>query len=156
MNSSETIDYKLIFTIQRQLLKRSIPDDLIPTFFEYIGNPNETGYDLANKYCFYEVYYDKIVQRPQYKFLVYGENWLFGHYCSICNKLYEFEQPNQFWKHIRGSVHTRKIEKNPYPKEVELETIKTLFKKKYWPFVYCHPKKQRLTLDSIFIRPKTL
>ena len=124
------MNYKHIFAIQKQLLKQNVPEDVIPLFFEYIGDLKETPNDLINKQCFYKITHDDIeyCRNSQNKLVKTWKRVYAGHYCTICEKIYDIQQKWEFKKHCKGNVHKRNINKNentspPTKKEI-LEALK--------------------------------
>ena len=141
--------YKKLFTIHRELLKRKIPDDIVPIFFDYLGeNLDETGEDLINRHCFYEVKCkEKYKSYRQIKYHTYK----FGHYCQVCDKIYKIRLPNQFLSHKNSSMHQKKL-------KLHNQTTNTEVTKKYLKnkiikqdILWKYPKKQRLEMiDSVW------
>ena len=108
------MNYKHLFTIHRQLLKRDIPDDLMPVFFEYLGDLNETLDDLTNQNCWYKITYDDIdyIRNQQDKLVKMWQRRHGGHYCLVCKKVYDIRATWEFKQHCRGKVHTRNLKKD--------------------------------------------
>ena len=97
------MNYKKIFTIHRHLLKNDMPDDLIPIFFEYLGDIDETVEELKNRHCFYEVQClwhvaNKIFQRCR-----------IGYYCKLCEKMYMIQTQSQFKAHLNSVYHRKQL-----------------------------------------------
>ena len=88
--------YKKFFTIQRQLLKCEIPEDLIPIFFDYLGKLDETVEELDNKHCFYKITHDKDAKAPDTHF---------GTYCNVCKKVMFLKTPKQLHLHCTSKGH---------------------------------------------------
>lgn len=147
-------NYKYIFAIHRALLKRDIPDDLMPIFFEYIGNPTETFDDLINKWCFYQISYNSprtslITKKIRY------ERFSFGHYCSVCDKIYFIFTGSQFRNHIQSRIHQKCIKKYQHAIPI-LKNIEYLFKFKsrtYWKW---NKQVKKKMLQSIQIQQAEL
>ena len=98
------MNYKKLFIIQRELIKQGMPDDLLPLFFSYIGDLDETAIELANKHCFFEIIC--LMHLTGKKFYRYK----LGHYCGICKKLYLIKCKSQMKSHLNSTHHKRKLE----------------------------------------------
>ena len=105
------MNHRHLFAIHKQLLRRNIPDDLMPIFFDYLGDLNESVDDLTNKHCWYKITYDDTEYfRTHDDKLV--KSWCRkrgGHYCNVCNKVYDIYVSWEFKQHCRGKVHCRNI-----------------------------------------------
>ena len=139
------IPYRHIFAINKALLKRNIPEDLIPTILEFVGDPTETREDLCNKFAFYEIVID----------FKRCENCLFGYYCNVCEKVYLLESPCEFRKHINASFHKKKLidysEEAPKEEKIHAAVFRKRPEKLYWRIMKTKKKE-----DSISIQPTIL
>ena len=157
------MNYKHLFAIHKHLLKREMPDDLIPIFFDYLGDLNETVEDLTNQHCWYKITYDDIdyFRNDQYKLV---KSWCRkhgGHYCSICHKVYDIRATWEFKQHCRGNVHNRNLKNDKNLAPPTKDEIFKAMKHKYTHF-WIHsvqsdqrtkPKRQIRTLLAEKINP---
>ena len=138
--------YKHIFATEQELINRNVPDDLIPIFFDYLGEPTETSLDLSNKHCLYRVDYTAPT-------IINGElramtDITFGHYCCLCDKLYLMESDAQILRHMKSRIHNKNLRKNEPCNPTE-KKIKYFFKLKYF-WWFCKPQReQEMMLRSI-------
>ena len=100
--------YKKLFTIQKCLRQHNVPDDLIPIFFQYLGDLNETEVDLINKYCFYKVCYDDPYFRPNGTIFTTIHTHL-GYYCNVCERILKYKSHKQLKNHIKIKSHQNNI-----------------------------------------------
>ena len=49
--------FKHTLALNRALIRQDVPDDLIPIFFQYVGDFKETPDDLINKHCWSRMEY---------------------------------------------------------------------------------------------------
>ena len=140
-----SIPYNYIFAINKGLLKRNVPEDLIPTFLDYVGDPRERREDLCNKFCFYGIVID----------FKRCKNVLFGYYCNVCEKVYLLESPCEFKKHIKGSFHKKRLRNYSEEPPKDEKIYKAVFHKRpeqlYWKIIRTKKKE-----DSIRIYPMKL
>ena len=140
-------EYKLLFKIHKELLKQSMPDDLIPIFFDYLGKLDETADDLINKRCFHSIHYE----HPS----VFIKTALFGHYCSVCDKIYMIFAPHQFTNHCKSKIHHTNLKNNKYIEPNDIRIRQLVYNKhpKMWQW---KPKLKERTLKTIKYKNITL
>ena len=141
-------NYKNLFTISRSLLKNNIPDDLIPIFFEYLGNLNESVTDLKNKHCWAEIkYYDLDDKFDR----------TFGHYCFCCNELYLLHTDTQLKRHALSKNHIKKLKKHDISDKIFATRLERKFRKKCYSW-FCRGQAWRekalatLKIEKITLR----
>lgn len=108
------MNYNKLFCIQKELYKHSIPDDLVPIFFDYIGDLDETSIDLINKRCFWKI---------EYKHPTLFKNYYFrlGYYCNVCNKILQHTSVKQLKNHTKTKTHHVTLYENKKNFEADLE-----------------------------------
>ena len=137
--------YKHIFIIQRQLLKQSVPYDLLPVFFNFLGNVTETQTDLINENCLFRI----VCAYKGY------ETVHFGTYCNHCNKMYDIYTNGQYNRHFKSKNHCKNLKINPYPDNPNINNIRLIFLDKFYRF-YSYSFKQRIKLlESVKFVPIT-
>ena len=157
------MNYKHLFAIHKQLLKHEMPDDLIPLFFDYLGDLNETVHDMINQHCWWRITYDDtdFILAQNNKLARTWSRTHGGHYCTICDKIYDIRATWEFKQHCRGRVHKRNLEKDKNSGPPTKDQILKAMKHKYHSF-YIHvleslhrtkPKRQITTLLAEKINP---
>ena len=146
--------YNRFFAIQRQLHKYSMPEDLVPIVFDYLGKLNETYDDLINKRCLWLIDYEDTL--PFYMSKPYRQEM--GHYCNVCNKVLFVLNENQLKRHLKSLEHKKTIKhmkpvynENMNLKRFENALMSTQNKNGKWP--KCKKKK---ILKTIMLKQREL
>lgn len=141
-------NFKKIFLINKFLMKHEMPEDLVPTFFYYLGDTDETAIDLENKHCFYAAKYDDAT---------YNKNVLFGHYCTYCDKLYLLYSNAQLKQHSRSKYHQKMLLNKMRPiTRVSIPHLQTMFIQKHYKYWWKPPSWREKALNSLTLKKITV
>ena len=147
--------YKKLFAIHKQLLKREIPEDVIPLFFEFLGDLNETPSDLDNKHCFYEVTYEKPYYLTDGKTVFTTIEYELGYYCNVCNKILLVKTEKQLKLHCRSNVHCRNL-RTYSGKPPQMHRVQEQFQLKNFNWNRYSPRTKKEIAKSVKIKKITL